>query len=48
MPVAVEAVGIIREEDQARFEDADEHQHQEVADKDREKVAQETTMKRPF
>ena len=48
MPVAVEAVGIIREEDQARFEDPDEQQHQEVADKDREKVAQETTMKRPF
>ena len=48
MPVAVEAVGIIREEDQARFEDPGEQQRQEVADKDREKVAQETTVKRPF
>jgi hypothetical protein len=32
MPVAVEAVGIVREEDQARFENADEHQDQEVGD----------------
>jgi len=44
MPVAFEAAGIIREENQTRFEHADESQDQQIGDKDGEKVAQETTV----
>ena len=46
MPVAVEAARIVREEDQVRFEHADEHQDQEIGDNDGEKVAQETAVER--
>ena len=46
MPVAVEAAGIVREEDQLRFEHADECQNQEIRDNDGEKVAQETAVER--
>ena len=46
MPIAVEASGIVREEDQARFEHADECQHYEIADYDGEKVAQKTLVER--
>src|ERR1700745_3262359 len=45
MPVAFETVRIIREENQVRLEHADEQQNHEIRDKDREKVAQETTVK---
>ena len=45
MPVAFETVRIIREENQARLERADEQQNHEVRDKNREKVAQETMVK---
>ena len=43
MPVAVKAVRIVREEDQARFEHTDERQDQEVGDKNCEQEAQETS-----
>ena len=46
MPVAVEAAGIVGEEDQARFEYADECQDQEIGDNDGEEVAQETAVER--
>ena len=46
MPVAVEAARIVREEDQVRFEHADECQDQEIGDNDGEKVAQETAVER--
>src|SRR6266850_4026333 len=46
VPVALEAARIVREEDQARFEHADECQDQEIGDNDGEKVAQETAVKR--
>jgi hypothetical protein len=45
MPVAFETVRIIREENQVRLEHADEQQNHEIREKDREKVAQETTVK---
>src|SRR5258708_5167723 len=44
MPVAIEPAGIVREEDQARFEHADERQDQEIGDNDGEKVAQKTIV----
>ena len=46
MPVAVEAAGIVGEEDQVRFEHADECQDQEIGDNDGEKVAQEMAVER--
>ena len=46
MPVAVEAAGIVREEDQARLEHADECQDQEIGDNNGEKVAQKTMVER--
>src|SRR6266478_1414094 len=46
MPVAVEAAGIVGEEDQVRFEHADECQDQEIGNNDGEKVAQETAVER--
>ena len=45
MPVAVKAVRIVREEDQARFEHTDERQDQDVGDENCEKEVQEATMK---
>jgi hypothetical protein len=46
MPVTIEAAGIVREEDQVRFEHADERQDRVVGEKDGEKVAQETAVER--
>ena len=46
MPVAGEAAGIVGEEDQVRFEHADECQGQEIGDNDGEKVTQETAVER--
>ena len=46
MPVAVEAARIVGEEDQVRFEHADECQDQEIGDNDGEQVGQETAMER--
>jgi len=43
MPVAVEAAGIVWEENQARFEHPDKPQDQEVGDKNCEQEAQETS-----
>jgi len=46
MPLAVEAPGIVREEDQAQLEHADECQDQEIGDNNGEKQAQKTMVER--
>src|SRR5262249_16827907 len=45
MPVAVQAVRVIWEKDQARFENADKRQDQEIADENCKKEAQEAAAK---
>jgi hypothetical protein len=48
MPVAIEATGMVREEDQARLENAAEHQDQHVNDEKFEQAVKETTLKGCF
>ncbi len=45
MPVAIQAVWVVREKDQVPFENADKRQDQEIADENCKKEVQEAAVK---